>query len=46
LRDGSRPKIAKEKYKTVKDPFYDMGELLLMPSINPDWGLVYAPMVD
>jgi len=45
LRDGSHPKIAKEKYTIVKDPFYDMGELLLMPAINPNWGLVYAPMV-
>lgn len=45
LRDGSNPKIAREKYTTVKDPFYDMGELLLMPAINPNWGLIYAPMV-
>lgn len=45
LRDGSNPKIPKEKYKIVKDPFYDMGELLLVPAVNPNWGLVYAPMV-
>lgn len=45
LRDGSHPKIAKEKYTIVKDPFYDMGELLLMPAIKPNWGLIYAPMV-
>lgn len=45
LRDGKNPKIAKEKYITVKDPFFDMGELLMMPAINPNWGLIYAPMV-
>jgi len=45
LRDGSNPKIAREKYTVTRDPFFDMGELLLMPAVNPDWGLVYAPMV-
>jgi glutaconate CoA-transferase subunit A len=45
LRDGSNPKIPKSKYEIIKDPFFDMGELLLMPAVNPDCALVYAPMV-
>lgn len=45
LRDGSNPKIPRKKYDVMKDPFYDMGELLLMPAVNPDWALIYAPYV-
>ncbi len=45
LRDGSNPKIPLKKYDTIKDPMYDMGELLLMPAANPDWALVYASQV-
>lgn len=45
LRDGSNPKIPLKKYDTVKDPMYDMGEILLMPAANPDWALIYASQV-
>ena len=45
LRDGANPKIPKEKYVMFRDPFYDMGEIALMPAANPDWALVYAPTV-
>lgn len=45
LRDGSNPKIPRKKYEVIKDPFYDMGELLLMPAVNPDVALIYAPYV-
>ncbi|MGI6421203.1 MAG: CoA transferase subunit A [Syntrophomonadaceae bacterium] len=45
LRDGSNPKIPLKKYDTIKDPMYDMGEILLMPAANPDWALVYASQV-
>jgi glutaconate CoA-transferase subunit A len=45
LRDGSNPKIPRKKYEIIKDPFYDSGELLLMPAVNPNVALVYAPMV-
>lgn len=45
LRDGSNPKIPKQKYTVAEDPFYDMGDLLLMPAANPDWALVYASQV-
>jgi len=45
LRDGSNPKIPQKKYEIVKDPFYDMGELLLMPAVNADWALIYASQV-
>jgi len=33
------------KYAIVEDPFFGMGELLLMPAANPDWALVYASQV-
>ncbi|NLU46465.1 MAG: acyl CoA--acetate/3-ketoacid CoA transferase subunit alpha [Syntrophomonadaceae bacterium] len=45
LRDGSNPKIPAMKYAIVEDPFFGMGELLLMPAANPDWALVYASQV-
>ncbi len=45
LRDGSNPKIARNKYEIIKDPCFDMGDILLMPAINPNWALIYAPMV-
>lgn len=45
MRDGSNPKIPLKKYETIKDPLYDMGEILLMPAANADWALVYASQV-
>jgi len=45
LRDGSNPKIPLKKYEIVKDPFYDMGELLLIPAVNPDWALMYVSQI-
>jgi len=45
LRDGSNPKIPLKKYEIVKDPFYDMGELLLIPAANPNWAIIYASQV-
>ncbi|NLO20592.1 MAG: acyl CoA--acetate/3-ketoacid CoA transferase subunit alpha [Syntrophomonadaceae bacterium] len=45
LRDGSNPKIPLKKYDAIKDPMYDMGEILLMPAANPDWALIYASQV-
>ncbi|HEX3032977.1 MAG TPA: CoA transferase [Bacillota bacterium] len=45
LRDGSNPKIPSLKYATATDPFYGMGEVLLMPAANPDVALVYASQV-
>ncbi len=45
LRDGSNPKIPRQKYVMHSDPFYDMGEIALMPAANPDWALIYAQTV-
>ncbi|MCL1919128.1 MAG: acyl CoA--acetate/3-ketoacid CoA transferase subunit alpha [Peptococcaceae bacterium] len=45
LRDGSNPKIPKEKYTVAQDPFYGNGDILLMPAANPNWALIYASMV-
>lgn len=45
LRDGSNPRIPVKKYDFARDPFYDKGELLLMPAANPDWAVIYASQV-
>lgn len=45
LRDGSNPRIPLKKYEIARDPFYDRGELLLMPAANPDWTIFYASQV-
>lgn len=45
LRDGSNPKIPLKKYEIIKDPFYEMGELILLPAVNPNVALIYAPLV-
>ena len=45
LRDGSHPKIPRKKYEFAPDPFYDRGELLLLPAANPDWSIFYASQV-
>lgn len=42
LRDGSHPRISGKKYDIIKDPFFDSGDVLLLPAINPDWAIVYA----
>jgi len=44
LRDGSNPKIPKNKYVMHHDPFFDMGEIALIPAVNPDWAIIYASM--
>jgi len=44
LRDGSNPKIPKNKYVMHHDPLYDMGEVVLIPAVNPNWALIYASM--
>lgn len=42
LRDGSHPQIPAKKYEIIKDPFFESGDILLVPAINPDWSIVYA----
>ncbi|MGC9964404.1 MAG: CoA-transferase [Syntrophobacteraceae bacterium] len=36
LRDGSNPRIPKEKFKLVQDPFYNEGEVVLLPAARAD----------
>lgn len=45
LRDGSHPKIPQKKFEFARDPFYDRGELLLLPAANPDWAIIYVSQV-
>lgn len=45
LRDGSNPNIPPKKYVMSPDPFYDMGEMLLLPAANPEVAVVYASQV-
>lgn len=45
LRDGKHPKIPAKKYVMAEDPFFGRSECLLLPAVNPDVALVYAPLV-
>lgn len=36
LRDGSNPRIARKKYETVEDPFFEGGRQVLVPAAKPD----------
>ncbi len=45
LRDGSNPKIPKQKYLMYEEPFFDKGALVLVPAVNADWALIYASQV-
>ncbi len=45
LRNGNHPRIPAKKYVMADDPFFDRGECLLLPAVNPDVALVYAPVV-
>lgn len=45
LRDGKHPNIPAKKYVMAEDPFFNRGKCLLLPAVNPDIALVYAPMV-
>ena len=46
LRDGSNPNIPKKKYEVYKNNFTDTGtDILLMPAANPEWGIMYIPMI-
>jgi glutaconate CoA-transferase subunit A len=36
LRDGSNPRIPKEKFKLASDPFYGEGEVVLLPAARAD----------
>ncbi|ATW25513.1 CoA transferase subunit A [Candidatus Formimonas warabiya] len=45
LRDGKHRHIPAQKYVMAADPFFHRGECLLLPAVNPDVALVYAPVV-
>lgn len=45
LRDGKHPKIPAKKYVMAEDPFFGRSECVLLPAVNPDVALVYAPLV-
>ncbi len=44
LRDlrGKRRKIPKRKFVVMEDPFYDSGEVILVPAARPDVTIVHA----
>jgi glutaconate CoA-transferase subunit A len=39
---GKHPKLPKKKYATMKDPFWDGGEVILVPSIKADVAIVHV----
>lgn len=44
LRDGSHPKIPRQKVAFVDDPFYG-SQLVHVPACNPDWCIAHVQMV-
>ena len=45
LRDGSNPRIAKEKMLVMDDPFYGKGKVILVPASNPELAVIHATTV-
>lgn len=45
LRDGSNPKIAREKYRFVEDPFYGAGQTALLPAPKIDVAVLSVQQV-
>lgn len=45
LRDGKHRNIPAKKYVMADDPFFGRGKCALLPAVNPDVALVYAPIV-
>ncbi len=44
LRKKSK-KVPNKKVEYIEDPFWDEGELLLIPAIKPDYAIIHVPMV-
>lgn len=45
LRDGSNPRIPREKFRIIKDPFYGEGELVLVPAARADICIAHVQKV-
>lgn len=45
LRDGSNPRIPKEKFIIMDDPFYGGGKVVLVPAAKPEVGVIHAQQV-
>jgi glutaconate CoA-transferase subunit A len=45
LRDGSNPHIPRQKFAFAPDPFYDEGEIILVPAAKPDVCIIHAQLV-
>ena len=39
---GKNPKLGKKKYVTMKDPFFDGREVVLVPAAKPDVAIIHA----
>ncbi|MHB8158527.1 MAG: CoA transferase subunit A [Desulfocucumaceae bacterium] len=42
---GKSKKIPRKKVEYITDPFWDEGELLLIPAIKPDYAIIHVPLV-
>ncbi len=45
LRDGKNPKIPKQKFIEMDDPFYGRGKVILVPASNPELAVIHAQTV-
>ena len=44
-RRGIDPRFPKKKYEIMKDPFWGMEDVVLIPSANPDYAFIHAQEV-
>ncbi|WP_416825231.1 CoA transferase subunit A [Ectobacillus polymachus] len=45
LRDGLNPHIPRQKFAFAQDPFYDEGEIVLVPAAKPDVCILHVQQV-
>jgi glutaconate CoA-transferase, subunit A len=45
LREGQNPNIPRQKFAYATDPFYDEGEIILVPAAKPDVCIIHAQQV-
>lgn len=45
LRDGKNPRIPMQKFGYVQDPFYDEGEIIVVPAARPDVCIIHVQQV-
>jgi glutaconate CoA-transferase subunit A len=45
MRGGDNPRIARKKFDSMQDPFYNEGTIMLLPAARPEIGVLHVPQV-